>query len=65
MGIVRTQGDFAKLIGINPTNLSKVLNGNEAYLTENFLSKVRSAAEYYLTSPTQQEIEQEMVYTTG
>lgn len=61
MGIVRTQGDFAKLIGINPTNLSKVLNGNEAYLTENFLSKVRSAAEYYLTSPTQQEIEQEMV----
>ena len=61
MGIVRTQGDFAKLIGINPTNLSKVLNGNEAYLTENFLSKVRSTAEYYLTSPTQQEIEQEMV----
>lgn len=60
-GIVKTQGDFAKLIGINPTNLSKILNGNEAYLTDNLMSKVKSAYEYYIAPPTNKEIEQEMV----
>lgn len=60
-GIVKTQGDFAKLIGINPTNLSKILNGNEAYLTDNLMSKVKSTYEYYIAPPTNKEIEQEMV----
>ena len=60
-GVVRTQGEFAKLLGINPTNLSKVFNGNEAYITDNLISKVNTALQYYDAKPSEEEITQEMV----
>ena len=60
-GFVKTQKDFADLIGINSTNLSKILNGNEAYLTDSLMSKVNSTFAAYVNPPTEEEITQEMV----
>lgn len=60
-GVIRTQGDFAKLLGISPTNLSKALNGNESYLTDNLVSKVSAALQYYDATPSEEDINQEMV----
>lgn len=60
-GVVKTQKDFAKLIDYAPNNLSKALNGNEAYLTDSLMARVNSAFNYYNTSPTEEEITQEMV----
>ena len=60
-GIVKTQKDFAKLIDYAPNNLSRAMNGNETYLTDNLMSKVDSLIKYYDTPPTEEEINQEMV----
>ena len=60
-GIVKTQKDFAQLIDYAPNNLSKALNGNEAYLTDNLISKVNAVLQYYTSAPTEEEISQEMV----
>lgn len=59
-GIVKTQKDFAELIGYSPNNLSRAMNGSEAYLTDSLLSKVDAAVKYY-DNPTEEEITQEMV----
>ena len=60
-GVVKTQKDFAHLIDYAPNNLSKALNGNEAYLTDNLISKVNAVLQYYTSTPTEEEINQEMV----
>lgn len=60
-GIVKTQKDFAELIGYAPNNLSRALNGNEAYQTDSLMSKIEATLKYYDNTPTQAEIEQEMV----
>lgn len=60
-GIVKTQKDFAQLIDYAPNNLSKALNGNEAYLTDNLISKVNAVLQYYTSAPTEEEISQDMV----
>ena len=60
-GIVKTQKDFAQLIDYAPNNLSKALNGNEAYLTDNLISKVNAVLQYYTSAPAEEEITQEMV----
>ena len=44
-GVVHTQRDFANLIGTNEGNLSKALKGDEKYLTDNLITKVRNAME--------------------
>ena len=41
-GIVKTQGDFASLLGISERSLSAAKNGNEGYLTDNLIEKVKS-----------------------
>ena len=60
-GVVKTQKDFAQLIDYAPNNLSKALNGNEAYLTDNLISKVNAVLQYYTSAPTEEEITQDMV----
>jgi phage repressor protein C with HTH and peptisase S24 domain len=60
-GIVKTQKDFASLIDYNPGNLSRAMNGDERYLTDNLLSKAEAAVKYYGETPTEEEITQEMV----
>ena len=60
-GIAKTQKDFAQLIDIAPNSLSRAMNGNEIYLTDNLMSKVDSLIKYYDAPPTEEEITQEMV----
>lgn len=60
-GVVKTQKDFAQLIDIAPNSLSRAMNGNEIYLTDNLMSKVDNLIKFYNTPPTQEEISQDMV----
>lgn len=60
-GVVKSQKDFASLIETTPTSLSKALNGDVAYLTDNIISKAEAVARYYGDTPSPAEIEQEMV----
>lgn len=43
-GAIKTQKDFAALLGINEGNLSKALKGDERYLTDSLLSKAAAAS---------------------
>lgn len=60
-GIVKSQKEFAELIGTSQNSLSRALKGDEAYLTDNLVAKAEAARQYYNTSPTEEEITQEMV----
>ena len=60
-GYVKNWTDFADILGVNRSVLSAAKNGDERYLTDALMSKVKSAHEHYLAPPTQEEIEQEMV----
>ena len=44
-GIVKTQKDFANLIGVDPTQLSKAMKGDEKNLTDKFIKKVENLME--------------------
>lgn len=44
-GLVKTQKDFAAILGINRAGLSAAMNGNETYLTDNLLKKVNKLYE--------------------
>lgn len=39
-GVIKTQKDFAELIGISKSTLSSALNGNEQYLTDRLVARV-------------------------
>ena len=41
-GVVKTQGDFAGLLGIAERSLSAAKNGDERYLTESLISRIKS-----------------------
>lgn len=47
--IVKTRADFADALEINRSSLSAAMNGDERYLTENLLKKVRAYYETYLS----------------
>lgn len=66
-GIVRSQKEFAKLIGTSENSLSRALKGDEAYLTPNLMAKVEAAYKFYDATPTQEDLEQEtiLVIPTG
>lgn len=51
-GRVRTRGEFAALIGIDRSGLSAAMNGNEKYLTDSLVNKVRSAVPFHPSSGT-------------
>ena len=44
-GICKNQGDFAELLAMNPSTISKALQGDEKYLTDNFIRRVKIWAE--------------------
>ena len=51
-GMCKSQRDFASLLGVNEKAFSSALNGNERYLTDNLVAKVRIfAKENGLTRP--------------
>ena len=41
-GVVKTQGDFAGLLGIAERSLSAAKNGDERYLTESLIARIKS-----------------------
>ena len=43
-GSVKTQKDFAALLGVNEGNLSKALKGDDRYLTDSLLSKAAAVS---------------------
>lgn len=46
-GIVKTQKEFAQLVGMNESNMSRALNGDDKYLTDNLMSKVSARVKFY------------------
>lgn len=60
-GIVKTQGDFAKLLGISQNSISAAKNGDTRYLTDSLMQKIEQALEYYTTPATSEELEREMI----
>ena len=44
-GICKTQGDFARLLGMNNGTISKALQGDDRYLTDNFIKRVQTWAQ--------------------
>lgn len=40
-GLCSKQGEFAELLGMNPSTISKALQGDERYLTDNFIRRVQ------------------------
>ena len=47
--MVKTRADFADALEINRSSLSAAMNGDDRYLTENLLKKVRAYYETYLS----------------
>ena len=41
-GVVRTQKDFAALVGSDPSSISKAMKGDESYLNEKLIKKVEN-----------------------
>lgn len=60
-GVIKSQKDFAQLVGTSENSLSRALKGDEAYLTDKLISKVEITYKYYNSTPTEEEINQEMV----
>lgn len=44
-GLCNTQKDFARKLGIDPSALSSAMNGNERFLTNSLIGKVKAFAE--------------------
>ena len=60
-GYVKNWTDFADILGVNRSVLSAAKNGDEKYLTDTLMAKVKAAHELHFAPPTEAEIEQEMV----
>ena len=60
-GFVKNLTDFADALGVNRSVLSAAKNGDEKYLTDTLMAKVKAAHELHFAPPTQEEIDQEMV----
>ena len=44
-GLCKNQGEFAELLAMNQSTISKALQGDERYLTDNFIRRVKIWAE--------------------
>lgn len=60
-GVVKNWTDFADILGVNRSVLSSAKNGDEKYLTDTLMAKVKATYELHFAPPTEAEIEQEMV----
>lgn len=61
LGVIKNWTDFADILNINRSVLSSAKNGDEKYLTESLVSKIQTALDYHTASPTEDEIEREMI----
>ena len=63
IGIVKSQKEFAKLIGTSENSMSRALKGDESYLTPNLINKVESVYKYYKSTPapTEEDATREMI----
>lgn len=50
-GKVRTQGDFARLLGISQNSISAAKNGDERYLTDNLVERIQAIMEQATPAP--------------
>lgn len=50
-GKVRTQGDFARLLGISQNSISAAKNGDERYLTDNLVERIQAIMEQASPAP--------------
>lgn len=41
-GVVKTQGDFAQMLGVSQTTLSAAKNGDPRYLTDNLITRIQA-----------------------
>lgn len=48
-GIIKTYQDFAELLDVSKNSISAAKNGNEEYLTENLISKIKGLMKQYDT----------------
>lgn len=48
LGLVRNKADFAVKVGVNTNSMSKALNGDGSYATENLCKKIRDATKRIL-----------------
>ena len=46
-GIVRTQGDFARLLGVSQSSVSGARHGDERYLTDSLVERVRALVNFH------------------
>ena len=61
-GMCKSQREFASLLGVNEKAFSSALNGNERYLTDNLVTKVRIfAKENELDGPVANEPEEKVL----
>ena len=60
-GKCKNKKQFSSLIGVHYTTLISAFNGDEKYLTDALIAKVANFMETLYPSPTNEEIEQEMV----
>lgn len=55
-GLVHTQNDFASIVGLNKSTLSRAFGGNPKYLTESLISKVRDFMDGYKDEPISKKL---------
>lgn len=46
-GIVKTQGDFAQLLGVSQSSVSGARHGDDRYLTDSLIERVQSLVSYH------------------
>ena len=53
-GLCKSQSEFAHLLGMNPSTISKALQGDEKYLTENLVKRINVWASQMLNKEPSQ-----------
>ena len=56
-GVIKTQAEFAKLVGINPTSLSAAKAARPDYLTDQLMYRIKEVMEQYGEIPQKPEDE--------
>lgn len=46
-GIVKTQGDFAQLLGVSQSSVSGARHGDDRYLTDSLIERVQALVSYH------------------
>jgi phage repressor protein C with HTH and peptisase S24 domain len=51
-GVVKTQGDFARILDVSQNTLSAAKNGDERYLTDSLIARIQAVIDQYGQSQT-------------